>query len=254
MGGHVSARDHPQEGWQGAPLLEHRRESTAARWPGARSGTCCIWARSTPRRSGRGASRSRCSTRTLSRRARCRCFPRIALTKPWWTTRSCAVSVAAAPVSAAAVGRVLAGADSCGNSWSWIGSGRSGCRKSRKGTRWDQVLFVLVGLPAALAGQRMAAASALVRAKRPGRSARCRRGPGRDATSCIACHDQLLAHKTALFDHLVGRWRDLFNVEFDVLLYDLTSTYFESRSAVWRRGQTPLRLFSATSAPTACRW
>jgi transposase len=26
----------------------------------------------------------------------------------------------------------------------------------------------------------------------------------------------------------VGRWRDLFNVEFDVLLYDLTSTYFES--------------------------
>jgi hypothetical protein len=30
-----------------------------------------------------------------------------------------------------------------------------------------------------------------------------------------------------LFDHLVGRWRDLFNVSFDVLLYDLTSTYFE---------------------------
>jgi hypothetical protein len=43
-----------------------------------------------------------------------------------------------------------------------------------------------------------------------------------------ACHDQLLGHKTALFDHLVGRWRDLFNVEFDVLLYDLTSTYFEA--------------------------
>src|ERR1700734_3220360 len=35
-------------------------------------------------------------------------------------------------------------------------------------------------------------------------------------------------HKQALFDHLVGRWRDLFNVSFDVLLYDLTSTYFES--------------------------
>jgi len=26
----------------------------------------------------------------------------------------------------------------------------------------------------------------------------------------------------------VGRWRDLFNVCFDVLLYDLTSTYFEA--------------------------
>ncbi len=32
----------------------------------------------------------------------------------------------------------------------------------------------------------------------------------------------------ALFDHLVGRWRDLFNASFEVLLYDLTSTYFES--------------------------
>ena len=40
--------------------------------------------------------------------------------------------------------------------------------------------------------------------------------------------DCLLEHKQALFDHLVGRWRDLFNVSFDVLLYDLTSTYFES--------------------------
>src|SRR5437867_6625237 len=42
------------------------------------------------------------------------------------------------------------------------------------------------------------------------------------------CHDRLLEHKQALFDHLVGRWRDLFNISFDVLLYDLTSTYFES--------------------------
>src|ERR1700719_121579 len=38
----------------------------------------------------------------------------------------------------------------------------------------------------------------------------------------------LLSHKQALFDHLVGRWRDLFNISFDVLLYDLTSTYFEA--------------------------
>jgi Transposase DDE domain len=42
------------------------------------------------------------------------------------------------------------------------------------------------------------------------------------------CHDRLLEHKEAVFDHLVGRWRDLFNVSFDVLLYDLTSTYFEA--------------------------
>jgi transposase len=42
------------------------------------------------------------------------------------------------------------------------------------------------------------------------------------------CHDRLLAHKAALFTHLQERWRDLFNAKFDVLLYDLTSTYFES--------------------------
>lgn len=42
------------------------------------------------------------------------------------------------------------------------------------------------------------------------------------------CHDRLLAHKTALFDHLTARWRDLFGAKYEVLLYDLTSTYFES--------------------------
>ena len=42
------------------------------------------------------------------------------------------------------------------------------------------------------------------------------------------CLDQLLAHKQALFSHLQRRWHELFNAQFDVLLYDLTSTYFES--------------------------
>src|SRR5271168_2285005 len=46
-----------------------------------------------------------------------------------------------------------------------------------------------------------------------------------------ACHDFLLAHKVDLFTHLVTRWRDLFNADFDVLLYDLTSTYFEINAA-----------------------
>jgi transposase len=39
--------------------------------------------------------------------------------------------------------------------------------------------------------------------------------------------DGLLAHKDALFTHLRQRWSDLFAAKFDVLLYDLTSTYFE---------------------------
>jgi transposase len=42
------------------------------------------------------------------------------------------------------------------------------------------------------------------------------------------CLDKLLVHKTALFSHLRQRWQDLFGARFEVLLYDLTSTYFES--------------------------
>ena len=34
--------------------------------------------------------------------------------------------------------------------------------------------------------------------------------------------------QAALFAHLTQRWKDLFNARFEVLLYDLTSTYFES--------------------------
>lgn len=42
------------------------------------------------------------------------------------------------------------------------------------------------------------------------------------------CLDKVLAHKRALFDQLRQRWQDLFGARFDVLLYDLTRTYFES--------------------------
>jgi transposase len=42
------------------------------------------------------------------------------------------------------------------------------------------------------------------------------------------CHDRLLAHKEDLFKHLKSRWESLFDARCEVLLYDLTSTYFES--------------------------
>jgi Transposase DDE domain len=42
------------------------------------------------------------------------------------------------------------------------------------------------------------------------------------------CLDKILPHKQDLFSHLRQRWQDLFGAQFDVLLYDLTSTYFES--------------------------
>ena len=98
---------------------------------------------------------------------------------------------------------------------------------SRKGTRWDQVLFVLVTY-------RLIAPGAEWRLHREwyGRSALAdllgADAALADSHKLYRCHDRLLAHKQAVFDHLVGRWRDLFNASFDVLLYDLTSTYFEA--------------------------
>ncbi len=45
------------------------------------------------------------------------------------------------------------------------------------------------------------------------------------------CLDRLVAHKPALEKHLAQKWRDLFGATFDILLYDLTSTYFEGAAA-----------------------
>ncbi len=42
------------------------------------------------------------------------------------------------------------------------------------------------------------------------------------------CLDRLLPYKRAFFSYLKQRWQTLFNPRFDILLYDLTSTYFES--------------------------
>ena len=98
---------------------------------------------------------------------------------------------------------------------------------SRKGTHWEDVLLVLVAyrliapgsewrlhrqwFASSALGDLLGADSALA-----------------DAHKLYGCHDLLLEHKQALFHHLIGRWRDLFNLSFEVLLYDLTSTYFES--------------------------
>jgi len=99
--------------------------------------------------------------------------------------------------------------------------------RSRKGARWDLAVLVL----------------AAYRLISPGSEWRLHREwYGRTALADLLgsddglvephvlyrVHDRLLAHKTALFDHLTHRWRDLFNARYEVLLYDLTSTYFES--------------------------
>ena len=69
------------------------------------------------------------------------------------------------------------------------------------------------------------------------------------------CLDLLLPHKQALFDHLMGRWKDLFNAQFDVLLYDLTSTYCGGRAIPGLAKRTSGGLATAaTSARIVCRW
>ena len=98
---------------------------------------------------------------------------------------------------------------------------------SRKGTRWDWVLQVLVAY----------------RLLDPGSEWRLYRHwfehsamadlLGADLElaeihKLYECHERLLEHKKDLFTHLTDRWKDLFNARFEVLLYDLTSTYFES--------------------------
>jgi transposase len=103
---------------------------------------------------------------------------------------------------------------------------RENLSASREGTRWDLVLTVLV----------------VYRLLDPGSEWRLhRQWFERTALSDLLdedfrlavddtlyrCHDKLLKHKEALFVFLRDRWRDLFGAKFDVLLYDLTSTYFE---------------------------
>src|SRR6202011_1195402 len=60
--------------------------------------------------------------------------------------------------------------------------------------------------------------------------------------------DKALEHKEALERHLAQRWRDLFGAKCDLLLYDLTSTYFEGQA-----GEIPAarRGYSRDSRPDA---
>jgi len=58
-------------------------------------------------------------------------------------------------------------------------------------------------------------------------------------TRLYRCLDRMLPHKTKLEQHLKQRYGELFGAEFDVLLYDLTSTYVEGaaeKNPMMRRG------------------
>src|ERR1700678_3649923 len=136
-----------------------------------------------------------------------------------------AAPVRNAPASSAAVGRLLVGGPVVA---------RAATRPVLGGAPAREPEANALGSSSASAGrlptdrtrQRVAAASRMVRQERHGRSAGVDFGLA-ETHKLYACHGLLLAHKDALFSHLTERWRDLFNVSFDVLLYDLTSTYFE---------------------------
>lgn len=99
-------------------------------------------------------------------------------------------------------------------------------RPSRKGTRWLNVLKVLVC-------QRLLAPGSEWRLHRQwfGETALADL-LGENLTvaekdTLYRCLDRLLIHKQPFFSFLAERWQSLFGARFDVLLYDLTSTYFE---------------------------
>ena len=119
---------------------------------------------------------------------------------------------------------------------------------SRKGTQWDQILQVLVVY-------RLIAPGSEWKLHRDwfGKSAMADL-LGADfglaeAHKLYACHDLLLQHKDALFSHLMARWRDLFNANFDVLLYDLTSTYFEINASDVAEGDKRRHGYSRDKRP-----
>jgi hypothetical protein len=119
---------------------------------------------------------------------------------------------------------------------------------SRKGTQWDQVLQVLVAY-------RLIAPGSEWKLHRDwfGKSAMADL-LGSDfglaeSHKLYACHDFLLPHKDALFSHLMARWRDLFNANFDVLLYDLTSTYFEINASDMAEGDKRRHGYSRDKRP-----
>ena len=67
------------------------------------------------------------------------------------------------------------------------------------------------------------------------------------------CLDRLLEHKRELFSFLRERSEDLFEAKFDVLLYDLTNTYFES-DPPFPEGDKPSSATRVTSALIVYRW
>ena len=67
--------------------------------------------------------------------------------------------------------------------------------------------------------------------------------------------DHLLAHKAALEAHLSKRCGELFAVQNEVLLYDVTSTYFDGEAEANPQAQRVIRaIIAPTASRSASRW
>ena len=244
---HVFTAEPAQERRQDARLLEHRREQAPGRRPG-RATPCAVDVRENSsqaaawRKAIEVFDESTGDARTLALFPEDRCAvepPDAAIVKLRLSEmRLCRprqwAELSWAPGPRSGLGKEAEGA--CwlaGPLWQELQLDRFWAERlppNRKGTRWDRILQVLVTY-------RLIAPGSEWRLHREWFSNSAMADLlGSDfglaeAHKLYACHDHLLAHKAELFSHLVGRWRDLFNADFDVLLYDLTSTYFEINAA-----------------------
>ena len=68
--------------------------------------------------------------------------------------------------------------------------------------------------------------------------------------------DRLLPHKEALEQHLKERLGELFALDYDLLLYDVTSTYFEGLGGgqSLRRSAATVAIIGRTASRCASRW
>jgi hypothetical protein len=119
---------------------------------------------------------------------------------------------------------------------------------SRKRTRWDHILQVLVAYRLISPGSEWRLHREWFANSAMGDLLEADFGLA-EAHKLYTCHDLLLAHRQALFSHLTGRWRDLFNADFDVLLYDLTSAYFEVNASDLPEGDKRRHGYSRDKRP-----
>lgn len=85
-----------------------------------------------------------------------------------------------------------------------------------------------------------------------GRALGHRRREGAGKNRLYRCLDRLREPKAALEQHLAGRWKDLFNARYELLLYDLTSRYFEGAEDGGPRRRGATRAITGPTANNGC--